>query len=325
MKPFHFISLTLLLSLLFACSPQSDIPTQITNPANTALVPIQAFTTDSAPSIAPTEMVVTPTPMEDLVDAAATAESNNEITISGTQIVSITIIYDNIQFDHRLRSAWGFSALIEYHGYSLLFDTGGDGQILLENMRLLGIDTTEIDSVVLSHAHDDHTGGLTTLLDTGVKPVVYLLESFPSSFKLEVEKRTQVEEVSAGQSIAEGIWTTGEMGTAIPEQALIIQTEQGLVVITGCAHPGIVAIVEHAQGALNQPIALVLGGFHLIEKNEVEIDSILGDFKRIGVGQVAPCHCTGEDAIARFAAEFGDNFIHIGAGSTILLTGTNIK
>jgi 7,8-dihydropterin-6-yl-methyl-4-(beta-D-ribofuranosyl)aminobenzene 5'-phosphate synthase len=325
MKMVHFISLTLLLSLLLACSPMSDTPVQITNPANTTPTPIHAPSTELTASVAPIQLVFTPTPEEDLVDVTATAAVTNEITISGTQVVTITIIYDNSQFDHRLSSAWGFSALVEYHGYNLLFDTGGDGQILLENMRLLGIDTMEIDGVVLSHAHDDHTGGLNALLDTGVKPVVYLLESFPSTFKRQVEKRTQVQEISVGQSIAEGIWTTGEMGTAIPEQALIIQAEDGLVVVTGCAHPGIVTIIEQARAALNQPITLVLGGFHLIDKNEADIDTILSDFKRIGVERVAPCHCTGEYAIARFAAEYGDDFIQIGAGSTIHLAGINIK
>jgi 7,8-dihydropterin-6-yl-methyl-4-(beta-D-ribofuranosyl)aminobenzene 5'-phosphate synthase len=325
MRLVHITSLTFLLLLLVACSPMSNTPAQITNPVITTPAPIHAPTIDATPSIAPSEIVFTPTPIEDLVNVTATAEVTNEITISGTQIVTITIVYDNTQFDHRLRSAWGFSALVEYHGYSLLFDTGGEGQILLENMRLMGIDSTQIDSVVLSHIHDDHTGGLTALLDTGIKPVVYLLESFPASFKRQVEKRTQVQEVSVVQPIAEDIWTTGEMGVAIPEQSLIIQTEQGLVVITGCAHPGIVAIVEQAQGTMNQPIRLVLGGFHLINKSEAEIDTILSDFNRLGVEQVAPCHCTGEYAISRFAAAYGDNFIQIGAGSTIQLRGTNIK
>jgi len=250
MKIVRFISLTLLLSLLFACYPISDTTVQITNPVNTTPVPTHAPSTELRPSVAPTQRVITPTPKEDLADLTATAAGANEIAITGTQVVTITIIYDNTEFDNRLSSAWGFSALVESHGHSLLFDTGGDGQILLENMRLLGIDTMEIDSVVLSHAHDDHTGGLNALLDTGIKPVVYLLESFPPTFKRQVEKHTQVQEISAGQSIAEGVWTTGEMGAAIPEQALIIQTEYGSVVITGCAHPGIVAIVEQDLHAL---------------------------------------------------------------------------
>ena len=109
------------------------------------------------------------------------------------------------------------------------------------------------------------------------------------------------------------------MGTAIPEQALVIQTEQGLVVITGCAHPGIVAIVQQARDMFAGPVRLVMGGFHLGSKSEAEINTILADFRRLEVEQVAPCHCTGERALAMFAAEYGDDFIQSGAGSVIRL------
>jgi len=111
------------------------------------------------------------------------------------------------------------------------------------------------------------------------------------------------------------------MGRSIPEQALVIRTGQGLVIITGCAHPGIVAIVEQAQEMFAEPIHLVLGGFHLGSKNIAEIDAIRRDFRRLGVAQVAPCHCTGERAISMFAAEYGDNFIQTGVGKLIVLNG----
>ena len=65
----------------------------------------------------------------------------------------------------------------------------------------------------------------------------------------------------------------------IPEQALVIQTEQGLVVITGCAHPGIVAILEQAQSLFEESVYMVMGGFHLGSMSEAEIDTILNDFQ----------------------------------------------
>jgi 7,8-dihydropterin-6-yl-methyl-4-(beta-D-ribofuranosyl)aminobenzene 5'-phosphate synthase len=236
-----------------------------------------------------------------------------------TETLTITIIYDNNDFDQRLKTAWGFSALVEYHDHTLLFDTGGDGPMLLENMRILGIEPTQIESVMLSHGHADHTGGLGGLLEYGARPTVYMPPSFSSLFKKQVSKKTEVIEVTPGLTIAAGLFTTGEMGRSIPEQALIIQTEQGLVIVTGCAHPGIVEIVEHAQTLLNGQVRLVLGGFHLGGKRKAEIDAILTDFRRLEVEQVAPCHCTGDQAIAMLAAEYGEDYIQAGVGRRILI------
>ncbi len=234
--------------------------------------------------------------------------------------LTITIVYDNNAYDARLKLAWGFSALVKYRGHTLLFDTGGDGPTLIENMRILGIDPTQIGRVVLSHAHGDHTGGLNALLESGARPTVYLPASFSASFKDQLGRRTEVIEVTPGLLIAEGIFTTGEMGGSIREQSLVIQTDQGLVVVTGCAHPGIVEIVEQAKTLFDDPVRLVLGGFHLGSKSRAEIDAILIDFRRLGVEQVAPCHCTGDLAIAMFAAEYEEDFIRAGVGKVIVIS-----
>jgi 7,8-dihydropterin-6-yl-methyl-4-(beta-D-ribofuranosyl)aminobenzene 5'-phosphate synthase len=151
---------------------------------------------------------------------------------------------------------------------------------------------------------------------------VISLSVFPASFKRQVRKFTPVVEVSPGQFIADDLYTTGEMGRSIPEQALVIQTDQGLVIITGCAHPGIVAIVAQARQMFDGKVRLVLGGFHLGSKSSPEIDAILKDFRHLGVEQVAPCHCTGEHAIAMFAAEYGEDFIQVGVGKTVRLDAT---
>jgi 7,8-dihydropterin-6-yl-methyl-4-(beta-D-ribofuranosyl)aminobenzene 5'-phosphate synthase len=231
----------------------------------------------------------------------------------------IIIVYDNNPFDPRLKTAWGFSALVEYRGKVVLFDTGGDGQILLKNMQTLEIDVGRIQSIVLSHGHEDHTGGLSALLIGGFKPPVYLLPSFSDTYKRQGEQMTQVIEVTPGQSIGDGILTTGEIAGDIPEQALVIRNGNGLVVITGCAHPGIVRIIERAIELTGDPVYLVLGGFHLGSKSEPEISNILTDFRRLGVQKVVPCHCTGERAIAMFVAEYGEDFVKAGVGTVITL------
>jgi 7,8-dihydropterin-6-yl-methyl-4-(beta-D-ribofuranosyl)aminobenzene 5'-phosphate synthase len=303
----------LLLSLGTACSLNTASPQGVSSVDSTQVVN-GVSATASFPAIPSTEVVFTPAPTKSPTWATKTGQEALKTLMPVPEMLTITIVYDNNGYDERLKPAWGFSALVEYHDHTLLFDTGGDGPTLLENMRILGIDPTQIESVVLSHAHGDHSGGLIALLEAGARPMVYLLASFPASFERQVEQFTSVVKVSPGQSIAEGLFTTGEMGQNIPEQALVIKTESGLVVITGCAHPGIVSIVEQARQMFGEPVRLVLGGFHLGDKSKAEIDMILTEFRRLGVQQVAPCHCTGERAIAMFAAEYGKDFLPSGVG-----------
>jgi 7,8-dihydropterin-6-yl-methyl-4-(beta-D-ribofuranosyl)aminobenzene 5'-phosphate synthase len=125
-------------------------------------------------------------------------------------------------------------------------------------------------------------------------------------------------------SISEDIFTTGEMGHNIPEQALVIKTDQGLLVITGCAHPGIVEILARVREQFDEPVHLVLGGFHLRSKSKVEIDSILRDLRRLGIEKVGPCHCSGDLAIAMFAAEYRENFTQVGVGKILQVNATDL-
>jgi 7,8-dihydropterin-6-yl-methyl-4-(beta-D-ribofuranosyl)aminobenzene 5'-phosphate synthase len=243
------------------------------------------------------------------------------VTTPPDSLLTITILYDNNPYDLRLKTAWVFAALVEDRNHTLIFDTGGDGRTLMDNMRILRIDPTQIESVVLSHAHDDPTGGLSAIVEYGAQPTVYVPPSLPASFKNQVARTTEVIEATPGLSIAEGIFSTGEMGRSTPEQALVIQTDQGLVVITGCAHPGIVKVVEQARALFNGLVHLVLGGFHLGGKRKAEIDGILRDFRHLGIERVAPCHCTGDQAFSVFATEYGEDFIQAGVGKVIVLIG----
>jgi len=231
--------------------------------------------------------------------------------------LTVTILYNNIASDQRLQTDWGFAALVEYQNEILLFDTGGNGSILLRNMRTMGVDPLRIQDVVLSHAHSDHTGGLNVFLEAAARPPVYLLSEFGASFIQLTKNRTEIVEVSPGMEISPGILTTGNVGGTIPEQALLIRTGKGMVVITGCAHPGIVRIVEKVVELTGEPVYLVLGGFHLRNLSDAQIAAILGEFRRLGVQKVAPSHCTGERAIELFAAEYGEDFLRTGAGSIV--------
>ncbi|MEJ2186441.1 MAG: MBL fold metallo-hydrolase [Gemmatimonadota bacterium] len=236
-----------------------------------------------------------------------------------TDSVRITVVYDNNEHTPGLRTAWGLAVLVASRGHVVLFDTGGDGPTLLANMRALSIDPRLIDAVVLSHAHGDHTGGLEGLLDTGVRPTVYLLRSFPENFKRRLRSRVPVVEVETGRDVVDGVSTTGDLDGATPEQALVVETVQGLVVITGCAHPGVARMVARVRSGRTEPVHLVLGGFHLRDRGQEWIQRVITEFRRLGVERVAPCHCTGELAMGMFAAAYGADFVRTGAGRAIAI------
>jgi len=224
------------------------------------------------------------------------------------------VVYDNNPYDPRLQTAWGFGCLVQTDEATILFDSGGDGATLLGNMATLGIDLQSIEVVVLSHIHGDHTGGLGALLGTVARPTVYAPRSFPARFKADVRSLTALEEVTGPVGILPGIYTTGEMGSRIVEQAMAVETAEGLVVITGCAHPGVVEMVRRAKQVVEAEVYLVLGGFHLGGANQRKIERIIADLQASGVRRVAPCHCTGDKAVKAFADAFGADFIPNGVG-----------
>ena len=233
--------------------------------------------------------------------------------------MKFTIVYDNNVYDERLQTKWGFSCWVETEGGIVLFDTGDDGATLLSNMSQLGLDPAEIDAVVLSHAHGDHTGGLGALLGTGVKPTVYVPASFSGPFKRDVQALTELVEVTEPLKIAPGIHTTGEVRGGITEQALAVESEDGLVVVTGCAHPGVEKMVRRAKESIGGDIALVMGGFHLGSAGRAQVERIMADFRAMGVQRVAPCHCTGDSARQMFSDEFGEDCTLVGVGWSVTL------
>jgi 7,8-dihydropterin-6-yl-methyl-4-(beta-D-ribofuranosyl)aminobenzene 5'-phosphate synthase len=237
------------------------------------------------------------------------------VIASGGMPVTITVVIDNNAYRPGLETTWGFACLAQRGDRSILFDTGGDGRMLLSNMSALGLDPGGLDTVVLSHAHTDHTGGLDALLKANPDVTVYLPQAFPVDYKEKLRERgTQLVEVSSPLEIAPGVWSTGQMGSNIVEQALILQTRSGLAVITGCAHPGIVEMTRKAREVGNGEIDLVMGGFHLSAANTATIRQVASRLRELGVARVAPCHCTGADAAAQLATAFAEGYQRCGAG-----------
>jgi len=231
--------------------------------------------------------------------------------------VAITEIFNNILYREGMTASWGFSCVVRLPGRTILFDTGGQGSILLDNMEAAGIAPDSIDIVFLSHEHWDHIGGLRDFLEQNNDVTVYSPASFGDEYrKILSEFGIEPLDVTEPLEICPGVWSTGELGRGIPEQSLVIVTDRGPVVVTGCAHPGIVEITEKAKDLAKSDPLLVMGGFHLGRASEEEIGRVISSLEGLGVKYVAPSHCTGEEAIDAFRKAYRERFIAGGAGKT---------
>lgn len=230
----------------------------------------------------------------------------------------ITIIYDNQSYDRNLKSGWGFSCLVEHSNKLVLFDTGSNPAELLFNLSGLDISPENFDAVVLSHNHWDHTGGLEAVIGKNRKCIVYFGQSYPENFKQDFEqKEIKYVLIKKQEAINREIFVGPEMAGSggTNEIPLIVGTHKGLIIITGCAHPGIVKIVKEVKKSLNKDIYMVLGGFHLVFS--LQLGKVMSEFRKIGVKKVGPSHCTGSRAINLFQEEFKEDFIKVGSGLRI--------
>jgi len=231
----------------------------------------------------------------------------------------VAVVYDNRSLQKDLAPDWGFACVVDAAGHRLLFDTGAKGDLLLANLKKLGIAPATFEAVVISHNHWDHTGGLESVLPL-CSTRCYVPASAATELGARVKKAGGTSDPVKGRvSIWPGVWLTGELGESIEEQSLVLETDSGLVLITGCAHPGVVNIARRVKADFGQPPWLVLGGFHLGDASTEEVKRIIEALKALGVAKVGPCHCTGDQAIAQFQQSWPDGFERIGCGRVLKL------
>ncbi len=230
--------------------------------------------------------------------------------------MDLKVVFENRPYHPRCVPMWGFSCYVPR--YEILFDTGSSGAVLLHNMEVMGVSPRQVRRVVLSHFHWDHTGGLLDLLQASGDKEVFLHSAFSLTFAGEAEHlgaRVLVEDGPV--EIEPGVMTTGAMEGPMEEQGLLVKGDRGWSLFTGCAHPGIVSMVEKAMDLVQDSLYLVVGGFHLLHLPVDQVASVARRLLSLEVALVAPCHCTGEEAMETFAGIYGKRCVPVGAGSIL--------
>jgi len=266
----------------------------------------------------------------------------------------ITILYDAFGDSKELTKDWGFSALVEHQGKRILFDTGNNAAIFEHNVKAMGVDLTKLDFVVISHRHSDHATGLRYVLKVNPSVTVYVpidgANGFggaplpPSFFRPDEELPANMryfdgkypEHLNVGKlydggtfvlvnkltEVMPGIFlvptVSQKKGTLeLPELTLAIKKPDGLLLVDGCSHAGIEAILEAAI-AVDPRTEIVFGGLHLVTTPIEDIDTLVGNLQaKWKVQRMAPGHCTGEPAFARLKKAYGDKYVYAGLGTSI--------
>jgi 7,8-dihydropterin-6-yl-methyl-4-(beta-D-ribofuranosyl)aminobenzene 5'-phosphate synthase len=245
---------------------------------------------------------------------------------------------------------WGFSAVVDVDGHRILFDTGDRPETVLNNSKELHVDLSSITDVILSHNHEDHTGGLMTLRQAvrqqnptalskaHVGKGIFAMRRSDKGLPIEFMIKTRGEFESSGGTFVEydrpaelwkGVWLTGPVPRKYPERnwsghtevqvagewkedtvaedmSLVVNTRQGLVVLSGCGHAGVINTLEYVRTAVrNAPIYAALGGFHLFQLDDAKLDWTASKLRDLGIRQFLGAHCTGIEPVFRIRQNLG--------------------
>ena len=303
----------------------------------------------------------TETKEEKVVDVGFSEETGDQL--------KITTLSENTNTGHEeIQAEFGFSVLIEKGDKKIVFDTAKEGRFM-ENASQLGEDVSDSDTMVLSHAHYDHCGGVMKYYDSYCADgkSLYVKDCFfddsdrkyyidlvgtkldftdgtPGYFSLSLdfteadlkEKGVDIKYLdSDATEIAEGITVYGNF-KRVPldpkmviktdddkymiddfdeEIAVAVDTSKGLVIVTGCSHTGIVNIVNSIKERSGKDVYAVIGGFHLLDASEKQIEDCIANAKELNIKHLGLSHCTGETAKNMFLKEMPENTFINATGS----------
>ena len=267
----------------------------------------------------------------------------------------LTVIVDNIP-QAPLRGEWGLSILAEHRGKRILVDAGASG-LFAENMRALGLSIRDVDCAMLSHAHYDHANGMVRFFQENQTAKFYLRESAQENcyakrliFRKYIglprhvltDYKDRIVHVSGDYPLSDGAYLIGhktpglsQIGTRermyqktarglVPddfshEQSLVLETEQGLVVINCCSHGGVVNIIREVRETFpGRRVYGYIGGFHLYNKSAAEIRAVAESIRATGIDFVCTGHCTGQRAYDILKKTLGSRLhqLHVGLEMT---------
>jgi 7,8-dihydropterin-6-yl-methyl-4-(beta-D-ribofuranosyl)aminobenzene 5'-phosphate synthase len=271
--------------------------------------------------------------------------------------IRITILVDSSASKPGLLTEHGLSLWIEYKEKQILFDTGQSSN-LIQNAKKLGIDLTRTDAIVISHGHYDHTGGLPAVLELAPRAVIYIHQAatkpkysckefkarpigMPEAAKQAV-KNYKVVWAESPLQLCNGVTLTGQIprkndfedvggaffvdescntpDSLLDDQALFIESPNGLIVVFGCAHSGAVNTLGYICKLTGKnKIYAVIGGMHLVNAGKDRMERTIEAFKKYGIEKITPLHCTGVKAITKFKEAFPDRCFICSVGARINL------
>jgi len=283
-----------------------------------------------------------------LVNAVAQNASTGAAASHG-QVRALKITILSTMLADRGIGEWGFAALVEADGNRILVDTGARPQTVLANARELKVDLSNVKDVILTHNHEDHTGGLLTLRNEFMKTnpaalsrvhvakgIFYSRPGKDGEGNSMIATRKEYEatggtfvEHDQAVELFPGAWLTGPVPRPFPErnwsvsgevvtpagkvedtipedQSLVLNSPQGLILVTGCGHAGIINTLTFAEKEFPKtPVLAVVGGVHLFPATETQVDWTADKMKEFGLSYFVGAHCTGIDSVFRIRQRLG--------------------